>query len=154
MRLYLVRHGQALPGNVDPAKGLSDTGRGEAERVAAFLRKLEIEVGAVWESGKKRATQTAQILGSAVRATAGIQQRQGLQPNDPVAPMVRALSSLDEDHMIVGHLPFLADLASALLVGRPDAEPVLRFRPATVVCLERTPGNGWIVNWSISPSVL
>src|SRR5512139_2014144 len=98
MRLYLVRHGEALPREVDPERGLSNEGRQEAEKVAAFLKGLAIEVEAVWESGKKRATQTAEIMASAVRSKGGIVRRSGIDPNDPVEPIAEKLSLLDGDY--------------------------------------------------------
>ena len=89
MRLYLVRHGEALPREKDPERGLSDRGRQNAEKTAALLKGQDIEVEAVWESGKKRATQTAEIMAAAVTAKGGVVQRSGMSPNDPVIPIIQ-----------------------------------------------------------------
>ena len=37
MRLFLVQHGNALPEDVDPERGLSERGKQDVANVAAFL---------------------------------------------------------------------------------------------------------------------
>jgi phosphohistidine phosphatase len=153
MRVYLVRHGEALPKDVDPGRGLSDVGRRGAEKVAAFLERQAIEVEAVWESGKKRATQTAEIMASAVRSKEGVVCQSGMAPNDPVVPIVEKLASLEGDYVLVGHLPFLSILASQLILGRAEPD-VVNFPAATLVCLERGPSGRWAVSWMVTPDLL
>jgi len=56
--------------------------------------------------------------------------------------------------MIVGHLPFLARLASYLVMGSEEP-PLVRFRYGGVVCLERTgEGEPWMVSWMIVPECI
>lgn len=153
MRLYLVRHGAALPKEVDPERGLNNEGRQEAEKVAAFLERQAIEVEAVWESGKKRATQTAEIMAAAVNSKGGVVCRSGMDPMDPVTPIIEELSSLEGDYMLVGHLPFMSILASRLILGREDPD-VVRFPAAAVVCLEKGSSGEWTVGWMVTPDVL
>lgn len=153
MYLYLVQHGQAHSQEVDPERGLTDIGKENVEKVASFFRRLNIEVASVWESGKKRATQTAEILSSALTSRGGLVCEQGLAPLDPVASVAAKLSSLDSDYMIVGHLPFLARLASYLVIGKEEPE-IIRFQQGGVVCLERGSGSGWVVRWIVVPDML
>lgn len=153
MRVYLVRHGEALPKEVDPDRGLSEEGRREAEKVAAFLEGLAIEVESVWESGKKRATETAGIMAAAVRSRNGVERRSGISPNDPVEPIAEKIVSRQGDIMLVGHMPFLGDLASQLVLGRKGLE-LIRFPAAAVVCLESASQGRWAVNWMVVPGIL
>ncbi len=153
MRVYLVRHGEALPKEVDPDRGLSEEGRRDVEKVAAFLKGLSIEVESVWESGKKRATQTAGIMAAAVRSRRGVESRSGMAPNDPVEPVAEKLDSQPGDIMLVGHMPFLADLASQLILGRQGQE-LIRFPAAAVVCLESGSKGRWAVGWMVEPGIL
>lgn len=153
MRVYLVRHGEALPKDVDPGRGLSDDGRRGAEKVAAFLERQAIEVEAVWESGKKRATQTAEIMASAVRSKEGVLCQPGMAPNDPLVPIVEKLASLEGDYMLVGHLPFLSILASQLILGRAEPD-VVNFRAVALVCLDRGPSGRWAMSWMFTPELL
>lgn len=153
MRIYLVRHGEALSKEADPERGLSNEGKREAEKVAAFLKGLAIEVEAIWESGKKRATQTAEIMASAVRSKCGIVRRSGMDPNDPVGPVAEKLSSLEGDYMLVGHLPFLGVLASRLVLGREEPD-LVRFPACAVVSLAHGTEGRWAVSWMLTPSLL
>jgi phosphohistidine phosphatase len=153
MRLYLVRHGEALPKETDPERGLSDGGRQDAGKVAAFLKGKGLEVEAVWESGKKRATQTAEIVAGALTSKGGVVRQPGMAPNDPVIPIMDKLSSLKGDYMLVGHLPFLSILASRLILGVEDPDVVV-FRAASLVCLEQAPNGQWAVGWMVTPGVL
>jgi phosphohistidine phosphatase len=153
MRLYLVRHGEALPREVDPDRGLSAAGRQDVEKVAAFLRGKGIEVEQVWESGRKRAAQTAEILAGAVASKSGVVRQPGMGPTDLVNPVIHKLSALEGDYMLVGHMPFLGILASRLVLGT-DARDVAVFRAAATVCLEKGAGDQWAVSWMVTPSLL
>ena len=147
MKLYLVQHGDALSEDVDPARPLSERGRGDVERIAARLREAPIRVAAIEHSGKTRARQTAEILARAVGAA--VTQRDGIAPNDPVDPIARALAEQSADCMIVGHLPFMGRLVARLCAAREDP-PVVRFEPGAVACLERDAG-GWALLWLLTP---
>jgi phosphohistidine phosphatase len=155
MRLYLVRHGQALSKEVDPDRGLSAAGRQDVEKVAVFLKGKGIEVDAIWESGRKRASQTAEILATAVASRGGVLRQDGMAPNDPVTPIIEKFASRQgqRDYMLVGHMPFLGILASRLVLGT-DAREVAVFRPAAIVCLEKGAGDQWAVGWMVTPSLL
>lgn len=151
MRVYLVQHGEAKPKDVDPERGLTRNGAGEVEKVADFLRSMDLTLAAVWQSGKARARQTAEILAPAVSGAPS--QRDGLAPNDPVGPIRQAIEEADADLMIVGHLPFLGRLAAALVTG-DEATDIVSFRFGCVVCLERGDRGTWSVSWLVRPDLL
>jgi len=153
MHLYLVRHGEALPREEEPEQGLSKRGRQNVRRVGSFLGRAGVQVEAVLESGKKRATQTAQLLAPAVAGGRFPVQSGGLDPVDPVAPVVEKIASWKVDSMIVGHLPFLSRLASALLLGKEEPD-VVRFPPAGVACLARDENRRWVLLWMVTPEIL
>jgi len=153
MRLYLVQHGEARSGEADPERRLTDKGRQDVERMASFLEPRGLAVRAIWHSGKARAAETAEVLSRAVRSQEGVIQQPGLAPMDPVEPVEQALASAEGDLMIVGHLPFLARLASTLLVGDASGG-VVAFQQGGVVCLERSGAGPWSVRWMIVPELL
>ena len=153
MRLYLIRHGEAAPEEVDPNRPLTPKGRRQAERVASFLRPLGISVSAVWHSGKLRAAQTAEILASGVNSTSGVLERKGLGPMDPVDPVREAVEKADGDLMVVGHLPLLEKLASSLVLGSEDRD-LATFLEVSAVCLEGGRDPGWRIAWMVSPETL
>lgn len=153
MRLYLVQHGEAESEEVDPERSLSAKGLQDVTKVAAFLRKLGLRVAAIRHSGKTRAAQTAEFLASVVAGDSGVIRTSGLSPNDPVGPLVEEIKGSADDLMVVGHLPFLGKLASALTTGSESAS-IVAFQQGGVVCLERDEGATWRVRWMIVPEIL
>jgi len=153
MRLYLVQHGEAKAEQIDPERRLTDKGRRDVEKVSSFLKRLDLRVAAIWHSGKPRAAETARILAAAVAADGGIVRRDGLAPNDPIAPIRQDVNRAENDLMIVGHLPFLSRLASALGAGGESADAVA-FRNGGVVCLERDHRQLWRLGWIVTPELL
>jgi phosphohistidine phosphatase len=153
MRLYLVQHGKAMPKEQDPQRPLTDEGRREAARVAHFIAPLGLKVDELCHSGKARAEQTAEIYAEAMTICNGPTARMGLAPNDNVAPLRDELAVAPEDVMIVGHMPFVAKLATLLLTGY-ESPPVIAFKNAGIVCLGRTDDSRWQVQWVVTPEVL
>jgi len=153
MRLYLVRHGEAKPSEADPRKPLSAKGLADVRKLAALLRPRGIAVEAIWHSGKTRAAKTADVLAKAVTVRQGVVEWPGLDPNDPIAPVLSDVLRAEGDIMIVGHLPFVARLTSKLVTGDESALR-LAFGTATAVCVERDPEVGWRLMWMIAPEVL
>jgi phosphohistidine phosphatase len=153
MKLYLVRHGEAVNEAIDPARPLSAAGRAEAEKVARMLKRAGVSVRDVHQSGKKRAEETAGIMAAAVSPGRGAFGASGLSPNDEVEPFKDELADREEDLMIVGHLPHLARLASLLLTGGPE-EMAVNLPSAGVICLERDEDGLWGLNWMVVPELL
>ena len=152
MRLYLAQHGSAKPESEDVARPLTDNGRRQAECVAAFLDRSERPRPArIAHSGKLRAQQTAEAF-SAVWGGIPVEAALGLAPNDDPATWSSHLASVQEDLMLVGHLPYLQRLTGLLLCGDPDQD-VVRFRNACILCLERS-DSGWSVLWHFHPALL
>ena len=151
MNVYLVQHGQSVSEDVNPARPLNEKGRQEAEKVARFLQGLNLKIRVIFQSGKTRAAQTAEILNPMVTSLEGIIKKQGLAPNDPVDSWVKELNKSPDDVMIVGHLPFLSRLASRLL-GKE--EEVVRFQQGGIVCLEKMEPLHWRINWMVVPELI
>ena len=153
MRIYLVQHGEARPKDEDADRRLADRGVREVERMAAFLKPLDLRVAAVWHSGKPRARQTADILAAAVAADGGVIERRGLAPKDPVTPVRKELLKAQEDVMIVGHLPFLGRLAAALVTG-DDAADLVTFQYGAVLCIQCDDDTSATIRWMVPPAAL
>jgi len=153
MRLYLVQHAEAASKEVDPERPLTEEGRRDVNKVAAFIKPLNLSVDYLWHSGKKRAEQTAEVLSEAVEIRKEMLAHEDLTPNDDVQAIRDEIVSAQQDIVLVGHLPFLAKLASLLLTGSESANAVA-FKQGSVVCLESTEDNSWHVNWMITPELL
>ncbi len=156
MRLYLVQHAQAKRKEEDPARPLSDKGEKDIRKMAATLKDhANIQVNAIFHSGKTRAKQTAQALAEALSPNQGIREVEGLDPLADVEVWTKRLVSgeVDEETMLVGHLPHLGRLASRLICENEEQE-VVSFRQGGVVCLERGEEGGWTVNWILIPELV
>jgi phosphohistidine phosphatase len=153
VRVYLVQHGQSKSEEEDPQRRLTPQGIGEVQKVADFLRPLRLGLDGVWHSNKARAQQTAELLAAAISASDRVIQREGLGPKDQVVPTRQALEKAGGDVMIVGHLPFLANLA-ALLVTGSEANEIVRFQFGCVVCIERHENGKWKIAWMITPALV
>jgi phosphohistidine phosphatase len=153
MRLYLVQHGDAVPEDVDPARPLSETGRSDVAKVARFLAASGVRVGQMLHSGKLRAEQTAELLAAKLAPGHTPVARAGLNPKDPTDDIAHEVGVWHQDVMLVGHLPFMAKLASRLVTGGEDV-PVVAFQPGAIVCLERSEEQRWTITCMVRPEVL
>jgi len=153
MKVYLVRHGQAVSSQIDPEKPLSEQGLADVRKVASFIKHLEISVEHIWHSGKLRTAQTSEILAESVSVQKDCSAHEGLGPNDDVTIMAGELEAYDANLMIVGHLPFLAYLVS-LLVGGKETANVVAFDAGSIACLNRSNPGRWQIEWMITPHLL
>lgn len=152
MRICLVQHGRSLSREEDPHKGLSEVGRAETQRIAEVARGYHVPVNAIWHSGKTRARQTAEIFARYLEPSHGVQQVDGLQPLDDVVQFAKKLPTTDK-LMLVGHLPFMSNMAAFLVTGR-IAPPVFRFQNAGIVCLEHDAmQDRWVIIWTLMPDI-
>jgi phosphohistidine phosphatase len=154
MLLYLVRHGEAESKASDPTRPLTDRGRADVAEVAAFVRRLGIDVHQIRHSGKRRAEETAAIMSRSLKPSGGTVAMQGLNPMDDVEPMAESLRGLSSSLMLVGHCPFLERLAGLLLAG-DSAHAMLHLQPGGIACLEREPvSRTWSAHWLLTPEVI
>ena len=109
--LYVVRHGKAKPKDEDPERSLTQTGRDEVIKMAAWAASVGIRVDEIRHSGKTRARQTAELFAQRLGMPSP-QSTTGLGPNDDVGPLADSLRDENRCIMLVGHLPFLERLAA------------------------------------------
>ncbi|MEJ2069681.1 MAG: phosphohistidine phosphatase SixA [Syntrophobacterales bacterium] len=153
MFLYLVQHAEAKGKEEDPARDLTEKGRQDVERVARYLKGLEVQVRQIFQSGKTRAHSTANILAAQVNPVAGVSEAPGLAPLDDPGIWAERLQNLDEDIMLVGHLPHLGRLAALLLSGDQERS-VVNFQMGGVVRLGRLDAGQWAIDWMVVPAMV
>jgi phosphohistidine phosphatase SixA len=109
--VYLVRHGEKLPDEKDPA--LTAQGRQRAQNIAAMLSKTGI--AHIFSTPTNRTRQTAQPLAQASGLT--------VQEYDPRAPkaLVEKVKALNGPVLVVGHSNTLSELVR-LFGGQPGPE--------------------------------
>ncbi len=152
MALLLVQHGKSLPKDKDPAKGLSEEGISEVERIAGIAKKYGVNVHRIMHSGKKRALQTAEIFASALKPDGGIQEIEGINPLDDVAAFADKIE-ISDNLMLVGHLPFMERLTSHLITGSIEM-PVFKFQNGGILCMDKDPETkAWLIKWSLMSDI-
>jgi len=152
MKVYLVQHGEALSKEVDPERPLSDKGKEDAGKVAVFLKNAGAKVDEIWHSAKKRAKETAGIFQRELDPPGGAIEKEGLAPNDHVRDVFDSVKELDNDVMIVGHLPFLEKIVTYALLGA-EFPVIAKFNMGGVVALEKGE-DGWHLALEIIPDLL
>ncbi|MCK4519050.1 MAG: phosphohistidine phosphatase SixA [Candidatus Omnitrophica bacterium] len=150
MKLYLIQHGLFLPEDVDPQKALSEEGREETLKIAKFLKTKNIKATVIWHSKKLRSVQTAKILFEHIPNTE-TQERSDLNPLDAVDKFPEEIRRMNNDLIIVGHMPFLQRVSSLLLAGAQDFD-LVSFRYSGVLCLERI--ENWRIAWFVTPDIV
>lgn len=126
MRLVLIRHAEAAPGDPDELRALTPEGHEQARQLGERLRADGIEPDAVLSSPLLRARETASDLGFGEP-----EAHDALAPGATGDGVREAVTGRGETVVVVGHQPDCSEIAAALGGG---AEPA--FPPAGVHVLE------------------
>lgn len=153
MLLYLVQHAEAKREEEDPARDLTEKGRQDIESLAHHLKRLNVQVRQIFHSGKTRAQSTANVLAIHLQPPAGVSQAPGLAPLDDPEVWAGQIGKMDEDILLVGHLPHLGRLAALLLSGDKERS-VINFQMGGVVRLRRMEAGQWAVDWMVVPEIV
>jgi len=145
MKLYLVRHGEALFAAVDSQRSLSNTGCLQVKNVAKRLQERGAHPKHIFHSGILRAEQTAQILAEEL-SVRSIKKIANLLPEDAVESIFNQTVVWTEDTLLVGHLPYMSRLLSML----SNEGYGIEFGTATVVCLEKINAQ-WMIEAVLNP---
>ncbi len=153
MYLYLVQHADAVSKEIDPTRGLSEQGMVDIKRVSRYISGLDMNVHEIFHSGKKRALQTAQILASHLNIKDAVRETDGLSPMDEPESWFSKINNLNQNVMLVGHLPYMAKLASLFLCGNKDNKAV-NFEMGCILCLRQEDDQNWTTDWIIKPRMI
>ena len=156
MRVFLLRHAEAVPGSPDALRDLTVRGQGQAAGLGRGAGRLPLlTVRAIEHSPLVRAVRTAQLLRLAAHSSLPLAVRKGLRPEDDPRETAAWLAISRSDRLLVGHNPHLAALAAILLDLRGGG---VRFRKAGLMALERTekpsrshPYGVWRLLWFVVP---
>jgi phosphohistidine phosphatase len=153
MFLYLVQHAEAKRAEEDPARDLTEKGRLDIESVSHLLQRLNVQVRQIFHSGKTRAQSTAKVMAKHLKPPAGVSEAPGLAPLADPEIWAGRIGNLDEDIMLVGHLPHLGRLAALLVSGDKD-KSVINFQMGSAVRLRRLAAGQWAVDWMVIPEII
>lgn len=126
MRLLIVRHAQAAPGDPDELRSLTPAGREQAQRLGESLRAEGIAADAVLSSPLLRARETAEALGLGEP-----QVDERLAPGASPTDIRDAARGRGDTVVVVGHQPDCSR-AVAELTGREEP----RLPPCAHVVVE------------------
>src|SRR4051794_3117487 len=112
MRLYLVRHAEAAPGEPDELRALTARGRADARTLGRRWRDDGVALDAVVTSPLLRARETGAELARENELVAEADER--LAPGAGAADVRSAIEGRGETVAVVGHQPDCGIVAAAL----------------------------------------
>jgi phosphohistidine phosphatase len=156
MRLFLLRHADAVEGSPDAGRDLSPKGQRQVAELAKGVGRVPLAtVPAIEHSPLVRAVRTAQMLRMLGGSSLPLKVLPGLEPAADPRKTAAQLGKTRRDRLVVGHNPHLAAVAEALL-GLPAGG--VRLRKAGLLALERTarptrvrPFGTWRLLWYVVP---
>jgi phosphohistidine phosphatase len=129
VRVFLVRHAEAVPGHPDELRPLTSSGRDDARALGHRLAAAGERPDAVVTSPLLRARETAQALARACGCPVATDER--LAPGATPEDVKAAVAGYGERVVVVGHQPDCSRIAAAL-TGQ-DEPP---FPPAGMVVID------------------
>lgn len=156
MKLYFLRHADALPGADDAVRPLSPLGRKQSRKVGRFLRKAGIEFEAAYSSPLVRAHQTADIVLKTLDALPPrkLQITDALLNETSQTRFDQWLKGLPEAGrvLLVGHAPTMDERVCHLLgVNRGD---LLKLPKGALACLETDDCRVASLKFFVTPKLL
>lgn len=165
MKIYLLRHAKAEPvvsenfdAEADAARVLTPEGIRKMRQIAAGMKAMDLTFDLILSSPYARARQTAEIAAQVLQLTNRLKFTPNLAavatPADLVAELCdrhQAASSL----LLVGHEPFLGQLASLLLTGHDVL--TVDFKKAGLLALsveQLKRGKCAVLDWLLTPKQL
>jgi phosphohistidine phosphatase len=121
VKLYLLRHGDAVPEDRDLSdrdRYLSSRGREMCRVIARLLREQNVELDVVVTSPLARAVQTAELVASGIDYIGLIEALPGLTPGCHPRIAAEAVVARGTSVLVVGHEPDISALGGYVL-GRP-----------------------------------
>jgi phosphohistidine phosphatase len=152
MFVYLVQHAEA-DREAGSGKDLTEKGRVDIECVAHHLQRLKVQVEQIFHSGKTRAQSTAKVFAKHLNPPHGVSAAPGLAPLDDPKIWADRIAPMDEDILVVGHLPHLGRLAAILMTGDQEKQ-VINFQMGGAVRLRRMAADQWAVDWMVVPELI
>jgi phosphohistidine phosphatase len=153
LKLYLIQHAQAKEKSEEPSRPLSETGRKIALRMAQYAQQhLKLKVKRIYQSGKLRASQTAEIFAEALSCPEIIESND-LEPLADSSIWASKLSDINDDIMLIGHLPHLSNLVTYLFSAQGEAK-IVKFRNVGIVCLSKDEVGSWSLEYALTPEII
>jgi phosphohistidine phosphatase len=115
MKVFLIRHAKAEPGEPDELRALNKRGRTQARELGERLAKDGVRPDAVISSPLLRARQTAEAIAKATGTKVEPDER--LAPGATVEDLRNVVRGRGETIVVVGHQPDCGQIAGAVTGG-------------------------------------
>jgi phosphohistidine phosphatase len=160
MNLYILRHGIAVehgtPGfKTDADRPLIPKGKRQLGQIAAAMRNMGLDFGLILSSPFLRARQTAEIVAKSLKLKKRLAFSDALTPDGDPKVLIRQLNELKpapDNILLVGHEPYLSQLAALLISGGGMAG--VEFKKGGLCKLETgplRPGRCGTLTWLLTP---
>lgn len=154
MKIYLMRHGEAESAGKDKDRRLSQAGKNDVTKLAAFLHPLNLTVDHFFHSDKMRAIETATIIATAIYSRSPMLMRKELDSMSSIHELLDELPTLSGDILLVGHMPYMGKLASFLTAAHENVANYA-IEPGCIICFEAGGfRSNWQLAWMINPRQL
>jgi len=153
MKLYFLRHAEALDGADDAARPLTSHGEKQAREVGRFLERAGIEFDAVYCSPLVRAKQTAEGV-LKICGSADLQIAEAFLNETSQAQFDKWLKEIPEvkHACLVGHAPSLGErICQLLAMTNPEA---LKLPKGGLACLETEDRHSAVLKFFVTPRLL
>lgn len=167
MKILFIRHAIAMKfeeyGGDDLGRPLTKKGISRARKVFTGLSRIYPDLDLIISSKANRAVQTAELINNAYKKNIPVEQTELLNPGSDYHEFLRLLHRLIGDTRIlavVGHEPDFSEIITGLLVYQGNQGPdeieslPLIIKKASVIELEKTMDDGWVLNALIPPRTL
>ena len=157
MEIYLMQHGPNLAKDVDPEESLSPEGEDQVSKAARAIKKMGLNFDVIIASPKKRSKQTAAIVAEAVGFPMdSIEETDQVKAMTPAEDTIRYLKQFEGKRslLIAGHLPSLAEVASALLTSGSRATVEFERGGIGRIDVESLPTSEGKLRWYLIPDQL
>lgn len=156
MKLYFLRHADAMPGEPDEERPLSPKGRKQSQAIANFLEEIEVEFDVAYSSPLVRARETAELVLAVTNHRVWVKLDLVDELRNETAPKEfnRWLKDLpDAKHvLLVGHNPSMSERVGSLLsISHPDG---FNMPKGSLACLKTDDHVHASLEFFITPKVL
>ncbi len=147
MDLFLIRHATALDsplrGGGDAARPLAPKGRRQMERALEHLERSGIAFDRLLTSPWLRAVETADLLADLVTGELALSAHLAEPPGRPLLAELEQLARAGAERVaLVGHAPWLSELAAWLVLDDPHSAWVLPLEKGGLAWLRGDPRPG------------
>lgn len=156
MKLYFLRHADALDGVKDEERPLSPKGRKDSEIIGEYLKETGVEFDVAYSSPLTRARETAEIVLPITNDRVWVQLElvDALRNETSPEDFQRWLQTMPDakDVLLVGHAPSINERVCQLLgVDRAEA---FHMPKAGLACLKTEDRKVGSLKFFVSPKVL